>query len=224
LKVIVIMHIESEGRGTIEDFLKSVQATYRIVKLYAKDLLPSHISDLDAIITMGGPMNVYEEDKYPFLQDEIDFLQKAIKAKIPILGICLGAQMIARACGATIKKSPLKELGWHDVSLTEAGVGDDHFYGLSKILQLLQWHEDMFELPSAASLLATSKGCPHQAFRCNNAYGLQFHIEINREMLCEWFADSKQRDWIICQFDHMKHDIARQAQRIYSNFFAMVRA
>ncbi|MGA1874296.1 MAG: type 1 glutamine amidotransferase [bacterium] len=217
------MHTASEGPGTIEDYLKSVRATYRIVRLYAGDRLPTHLNDLDAVITMGGPMNVYEEDKYPFLRDEIDFLQRAIEAKIPVLGICLGAQMIAKACGAAIRTSLVKELGWYEVILTEAGFGDEFFYGLPKILQVLQWHEDMFELPPAASLLATSKGCPHQAFRCRQAYGLQFHIEINREMLFEWFADLDQRDGIILQFEHMKHDIAAQAKRIYSNFFAIAR-
>jgi GMP synthase-like glutamine amidotransferase len=132
-------------------------------------------------------MNVYEEDRYPFLKDEDLFIKEAIQRGKFVLGICLGAQLIAKALGARVIKSPAREIGWYDVSLTRIGAVDPLFSHLPKTFSVFQWHEDTFEMPHGATLIATSSLIPYQAFRYGeNAYGLQFHLEVTREMITEW--------------------------------------
>jgi GMP synthase-like glutamine amidotransferase len=213
------MHAENEGPGTIGDCLNSVGAGVQTARLFAGDRLPESLCGLGAVVTMGGPMNVYEEDRYAFLEEEAAFLRKATRAGIPILGICLGAQMLAKAFDAPVTKSPVKEVGWGEVQLMGEGLGDPLFHGLPKKLVVFQWHEDMFAVPHCGLLLATSAACPHQAFRYINAYGLQFHIEVTREMLSEWFDGSDQREEILEQFDEVRESFVAQAHKIYENFF-----
>jgi len=190
------------------------------VKLYAGELLPGDPAGYAAVISMGGPMNVYEDDKYPFLAAEAGFLRMAIDRGIPVLGICLGAQMIARVCGAVVTKSPVKEVGWCMVSLTEAGARDPFFDGLPSELEVLQWHEDMFHIPEGGVLLASSTDCPHQAFRYGSAYGLQFHVEVTRDMLADWFVGSPALDAILTRYDDVHAVLDRRAKAIYHNWIA----
>jgi GMP synthase (glutamine-hydrolysing) len=136
---------------------------------------------------LGGPMNVYEEDKFPFLKAENSFLKEIVAKEIPFLGICLGGQLLAKACGAQVSKSSEKEVGWGTVKLTSAAKQDELFRNLPHKLPVYQWHEDTFALPEGAVHLASSEGCPHQAFRIgNDAYGLQFHSEVTSDMEREW--------------------------------------
>lgn len=118
-------------------------------------------------------MNVYEEDKYPFLKEETLFLRQAIDSGVPVLGICLGAQMISKACGAAVKKAPVSELGWARVRLTSTARTDPLFHGISETLQVFQWHDDTFDIPAGGLWLATSQECHNQAFSYRNAYGLR---------------------------------------------------
>jgi len=223
MKVLVIMHVESEGPGTLGAFFHSAGADIRTVRLYAGDTLPADPSDVDAIISMGGPMNVYEEDKYPFLREETSFLRLAIDAGKPVLGICLGAQMIAKALGAQVTKSPVKEVGWGTVTLADDGRRDALFHGLPGTLDVFQWHEDMFHIPQGGKLLAYSDGCPHQAFRYRNAWGLQFHVEVTAEILLEWFSDSPDRDEIIRRYKELECDLLGRAKMLYRNFRGLIR-
>jgi len=186
MNVLVIKHVEIEGPGLIEYCLRQEKIPYRIVNLETGARLPK-INDLSHIIILGGPMNVYEEDRYPFLRDEDLFIKEAIQRGKAILGICLGAQLIAKALGAKVFKAPVKEIGWYDVSLTDEGTKDPLFSSLPKKFSVFQWHEDTFEIPKSGKLIATSSSVPHQAFRYGeNAYGLQFHLEVTREMIQEW--------------------------------------
>ena len=111
MKALVIMHAESEGPGSLGEFLASKGALMRKIYLYKNEELPRHKKDFDAMISMGGPMKVHEDEKCPFLKDETVFLREAIDSGMPVLGICLGAQMIAKACNAPVKKAPMKEIG-----------------------------------------------------------------------------------------------------------------
>jgi len=132
-------------------------------------------------------MNVYEEDRYPFLKEEDLFIKEAIQRGKSLLGICLGAQLIAKALGAKVFKAPVKEIGWYDVSLTRIGSIDPFFSRLPKTFSVFQWHGDTFEIPHSAILIATSSLVPHQAFRYgDNAYGLQFHLEVTQDIIREW--------------------------------------
>ncbi|HTY21587.1 MAG TPA: type 1 glutamine amidotransferase [Desulfomonilaceae bacterium] len=223
MNVLIIVHVESEGPGTLGVFLVSAGATLRMARLYAGDSVPESIDGLDAVVSMGGPMNVYEEEKYPFLKHETTLLRKAIDAGRPVLGVCLGAQMIAKACGARVVKSPKKEVGWGQIFVTNAGKEDVLFNGLPPTLEVLQWHEDMFEIPEAGSLIATGNDCPNQAFRYRNAFGLQFHVEVTRDILADWFKDSPDLGIILRRHKELKPDLDRYAERMYRNFLSLIR-
>ena len=225
MKVIVIMHVESEGPGSLGTYLESVGAEALTVRLYTGDRLPSDLSGFDAVVSLGGPMNVYEENQFPFLKEETDFLKQAVEADLPVLGICLGAQMIAKAVGAPVVKSPNKEVGWGSVTLTDRGKDDTLFKGLPPVLEVLQWHGDMFHIPSEGLLLASSKDCPHQAFRYRNALGLQFHLEVTEKILSDWFGDSKEIKLydVMNRFREIQEGLEENAQTVFANFVDLVR-
>jgi len=186
MSVLIIKHVEIEGPGLIEDCLKEERIPYQILNLESEIRLP-RLDDFCAIVILGGPMNVYEEDRYPFLREEDLFIKEAIQRGKAVLGICLGAQLVAKALGAKVTKAPIKEIGWFDVSLTRAGSRDPLFSRLPETFPVFQCHEDTFDLPSAGELIATSNPILHQAFRYGeNAYGLQFHLEVTEEMIHEW--------------------------------------
>lgn len=217
----VITHVESEGPGTLGDFLLKQGFTLMPVRLWAGDGLPP-ANSVDVIVSMGGPMNVYEEDKFPFLSAETTFLKSALNENIPTIGVCLGAQMIAKAAGAKVGKSPNKEVGWSTVALTQSGLGDPLFRDLPKNLPVLQWHEDMFDIPNGADRLAASDLCPNQAFRLGNAVGLQFHVEITSEIIKDWFSQSQDLDSMLDYYGEHYDGLKRQAERMYLNFIKPV--
>jgi GMP synthase-like glutamine amidotransferase len=225
MRIVVIMHVESEGPGSLGTFLESAGAEIHTVRLYAGDSLPSDYTALDAVISMGGPMNVYEEERYPFLKAETAFLKQAVEADVPALGICLGAQMIAKAAGARVTKSPKKEVGWGIVALTDRGKEVDAFRGLPDTIEVLQWHEDMFLIPTDGVLLAASKDCPHQAFCYRNALGLQFHLEVTESILTDWFGDSQEIKLydVINRFHEVEKDLEHNARTLYTNFLDLIR-
>ena len=186
MNALIIKHIEIEGPGLIEYCLKHEKIPYQILNLDPSVCLPKP-DDFTHIVILGGPMNVYEEDHYPFLREEDLFIKEAIQRGKSILGICLGAQLMAKALGAKVLKAPVKEIGWYDVSLTRIGSIDPLFSQLPKTFSVFQWHEDTFDIPHSSILIATSSLIPYQAFRYGeNAYGLQFHLEVTQGMIREW--------------------------------------
>lgn len=219
MKVLIIMHDAAEGPGTLEDYLGTAGAEMVLARLYAGDRLPDP-SEVDAAVSLGGPMNVYEENLYPFLMEETDFLARAVRRDLPVLGVCLGAQMIAKACGAAVTRAPVKEAGFGEVALTAAGRKDAAFAGLPEKLRVFHWHEDTFAIPAGGTLLASSPECAHQAFRVRNALGLQFHVEITPAMLEDWFLYSREKYHYINRFKEIEMDLVFEAQRIFYNFFS----
>ena len=166
---------------------------------------------------MGGPMNVYEERKYPFLREEKEFLRAAVEADVPVLGICLGAQLIACACGAAVTKAAAKEIGWSEVALTDAGKKNPLFGGLPPRLAVFQWHEDMFDVPEGGELLASSPECPNQAFQYRRAAGFQFHVEITPRLIQDWFPNPAERGPLLEGFQSRQGPFEEQAQKMYNN-------
>jgi GMP synthase (glutamine-hydrolysing) len=186
MKVLILMHVDQEGPGLIEDCSRELAIPYEIRNLGAGAALPK-LDDFTHIVILGGPMNVYEEDRYPFLGREDLFIKEALQRGKSVLGICLGAQLMAKALGARVFRAPVKEIGWFEVSLTSQGLADPLFAGFPKTFSVFQWHGDTFDLPKGAQLLATSPAVLHQAFRYGEAaYGLQFHLEVTEGMVRQW--------------------------------------
>ncbi len=189
MRALVLQHIAVGGPGVLASSLESRGWELETVALYAGAPLPAHPRTYQAIIVMGGPMGVYDTAAYPFLPQEHRFLERAIDQAVPMLGICLGAQLLAQALGARVYRNPCKEIGWDTVELTPAGGADPLFAGLASPVRVFQWHGDAFELPPGATLLASSGRCAHQAF-CygDRVYGLLFHLELTPDMIHTWIA------------------------------------
>ena len=217
LSALVIMHVESEGPGVFGELLQAAGAEVRIARLHLGAALPDP-REFDAVLSMGGPMNVYEEERYPFLRDETRFLQAAAARDVPVLGICLGAQMIAKAAGAVVTKNHVEEVGWSSVRLTGEGLADPLFRGLPPVLPVFQWHGDTFGIPQGGALLATGGDCRNQAFRFRRSFGLQFHLEADRTLLAEWFAGKDAGVEILRRCDELAPEIDRHVRRLFANF------
>ncbi len=232
--ILIIKHVIVEGPGLISDFFQSVKFPMEIIELEKGDKFPDNFEKIKAIIVMGGPMNVDEEDQYPFLKEEDKFLKKVIALNIPLLGICLGAQLLAKAVGAKVRKGVAKEIGWYKVNLTGDGEKDLLFEGLGKSLEIFQWHNDQFDIPRDALWLAKSKICPNQAFKIGkNAYGFQFHVEITPAIVELWvkkyYLQSGKQSVKITDVQKMlidtyrkKGQLTRQTKKILFNFSQMI--
>ncbi len=230
--ILVIQHIPIEGPETLGDFLKARDFAIQTVDLSRGEKLPADFSALQAVVCLGGPMNVYEEEKYPFLKDENHFIMRALEEKIPFLGICLGAQLLAKACGAKVVKNPVKEVGFSEIRLTGEGKKDPLFAGVVERFNVFQWHEDAFAIPQAGHWLAKSPACGHQAFRIGpTAYGLQFHVEITDKSIKEWTGAYFEKDnpthaiitrQMLASYAKIREPLAREAEKIYANFVRMI--
>jgi GMP synthase-like glutamine amidotransferase len=149
-------------------------------------LLPAP-DEVAGLIVMGGPMGVYEADQYPFLHDVCRLIADVVRRKRPVLGVCLGAQLLASALGGRVYKGPAQEIGFGSVELTAEAGQDPIFRALSGSIPVFHWHGDTFDLPENALLLAKNANYEHQAFRFGeNAYGLQFHVEVDLGTWKEW--------------------------------------
>ena len=158
------------------------------VELDEGDALPDW-RDFDAIVAMGGPMSVYEDEALPWLVGEKRAIGEAVRAGIPYWGTCLGVQLLAASLGAPVYAGDRPEVGLLEVALTDAALADPVFEGLPREIVTLQWHGDTFDLPAGAVALAGSTAYPNQAFRWGrSAYGVQFHLEVSAEMAREWAA------------------------------------
>ena len=191
-KILIVKHVEQEGPGQIGMFFGNEGWKLETVELGLGKRLPDSVDDFAAVVVLGGPMNVYEVGKYPFLQDEENFIRKALIEEVPLLGICLGAQLLAKTCGARVRKAAVKEVGWYPVNVTREGLRDSLFRGMPRQFPVFQWHEDTFGIPAEGALLVRGKTCKNQAFRVGrNAYGLQFHFEVTDSMVEEWMKEEE---------------------------------
>lgn len=223
--LLVVKHVEQEGPGYIGDLFAADGWAIETVELSGAAVFPRSLEGIGGVVILGGPMNVYEEEAYPFLKDEESFIRRALIDEVPILGICLGAQLLAKTCGARITRSPQKEIGWSTVTKTSYGMEDSLFRGNPQRMTVFQWHGDTFGLPDEGVLLAKGRVCKNQAFRVgHNAYGLQFHIESTPEMIEVWMREEKGVDVkrIINTGSEIIESFTEQGKRIVANFKKIV--
>jgi GMP synthase-like glutamine amidotransferase len=198
MSVLICKNINTEGAGTIEDYLNNRNIPYTIFELSEGEILPK-TENFNTLIMMGGPMSVNEDDIYPYIKEEERLVRDFIAKGKKILGVCLGAQIMAKALGSRVYAGPQKEIGWYNIDLTEEGVKDPLMKSLAfhpqvrdfwKKFNVFHWHGETFDIPAGAVRLASSALYPNQAFRHGNkAYAFQFHIEVRKEMILEWLKD-----------------------------------
>lgn len=175
MKAHVLQHVPFEDIGSMASWLKAHEAEWSYTRFYQNPALPN-LNHLDLVIAMGGPMSVNNESKFPWLRREKQFIRDAIARGVAVLGMCLGAQLIASALGCRVYPNPVKEIGWFPI---EAASGTEATFCFPRTSQVFHWHGETFDLPAGAVLLARSSACRNQAFQIGpNVLGLQFHLEI----------------------------------------------
>ena len=171
-----LQHVPFEGLGSIETWLHSMRADVSVTKSFEDPALPA-VDDLDLLVIMGGPMSVNDEQEFPWLAAEKQFIRKAIERDKAVIGICLGAQLIAGALGAAVYPNREKEIGWFPVTAEPASDAEGLFTFPRELLAF-HWHGETFDLPDGATRLARSAACDNQAFQLGRrVIGLQFHLE-----------------------------------------------
>ncbi|MGL5792900.1 MAG: type 1 glutamine amidotransferase [Waterburya sp.] len=190
MRIHYLQHVPFEGLGSISTWMSDRNYSLSSTRLYADDPLPT-VNDFDWLIILGGPMNIYEEDQYPWLITEKQLIKQAIKKDKIVLGICLGAQLIADALGSRVYLGEHKEIGWFAIKTVEAVQQSKVLEFLPSELTVFHWHGDTFELPEKAIRLAYSEGCANQAFLYGDkVLGLQFHLEVDQQGVRQMIENS----------------------------------
>lgn len=234
-RVLVFQHIPVEHPGIFRDFMTADGIVWDAIELDDGARIPS-LDSYDALIVMGGPMDVFEEDQYPWLIDEKRAIRTWVsELKRPYLGLCLGHQLLADALGGKVERMATPEVGMLRVETTAAAKADALFNGLGPTLDCLQWHGcEVTRLPRDAVVLAESPGCAIQAFRVGtNAYGLQYHVELTPSTVADWgavpaYTESLEKSCGRGALKKLDSDaralmpaLAANARRLYDNFKAL---
>lgn len=225
--IAIVKNVKSEGPGSIENFLKKNKLLYKVFE--AEDgIIPSTLEDYTGLIIMGGPMGVYEMDIYPHLKIVSRLIREAINRDLKVLGICLGSQLIANTLGAKVYKGQGQEIGWQDIELTGDGLRDPLMIALAKHpsvgdvwkkFRVFHWHWDTFDLPYGCTHLAKSELYENQAFKYGEkVYALQFHIEVTRALLINWFNSHSLRSQILNEAEKIIPEYSQRAENFYSAF------
>jgi GMP synthase (glutamine-hydrolysing) len=193
-KLLVCQHAAHEVLGTLDPLLRSSGFRIRYVNFARHPDAQPTLDGYHGLVLLGGPMNVDETERYPHLSVEKDLVRRALDRRMPVLGICLGAQLIARALGAEVTRSAVKEIGWYEAIPTPAGRTDRIVRHFGESARVFQWHGDTFAIPEGAVHLVSGNGCPNQAFRFgDNVYALQFHLEVDERMIARWLRVPEMR-------------------------------
>lgn len=210
----VFQHVGHEPLGTLDPLLKAAGFRIRYVNFGRDPHVVPSLESYNGLIILGGPMGVYEADRYPHLKIEMQLIEEALRRNIPVLGICLGAQLIAEVLGATVRKAPAWEFGWCDVQLTEQGRKDSLFQSYKPHEKVFQIHQDTFDIPKTSDHLALSSLCEGQAFRYGGkVYGLQFHLEADQAMILRWLARPENKKLLVELHEGTDEDLRTQTEK-----------
>jgi GMP synthase (glutamine-hydrolysing) len=228
MAVLIIKNIQTEGPGTIEEFLRKEDIPFHIVEL-GSGQIPPPLESFNTLVMLGGPMGVNDMETYPHLMAGSRIIREAINRDLRVLGICLGSQMIAHCLGADVYSGPEKEIGWYHIELTGDGLKDPLMRKLAihpgvgdfwRKFMVFHWHGDTFNLPPGATLLASSARYKNQAFRFgNNIYGFQFHVEVTKDMIMHWFEGMSDVKKMGEETDRIYEEYAGRAINFYKTFF-----
>ena len=220
MRAVVIQHLPFENLGTFSDVLESAGFGCRYANAVRDDLAPAH--DADLIVILGGPISANDHVRFPFLKEELTLIERRVGRGLPTLGVCLGAQLIAKVMGADVRPMGHKEIGWSALTLTEAG-------RQSPLAQLstpvLHWHGEMFDIPDGVERLAGTDLCPNQAFAAgDHTLALQFHAEVNETAQAQWLVGHvAELDQAGMDFDALRRDAAEWGEKNAANGARMLR-
>ncbi len=185
-RVLVVQHAWEDPPGTLGEIMQEQGILFDTVKVEEGDALPG-LTGYDAFVILGGPQHAADDHVHLYLAQEKDLIRQAVAQDIPLLGVCLGGQLLAHTMGAPLQRDAMIEIGFYEAYLTAEGQHDPLFQGLPATQQVFHWHADTFEVPVGGVLLATGDNASKQAFRLGRrAYGLQYHIELTPDMFDTW--------------------------------------
>jgi len=182
--IAIFRHLECEGPGYLADFLDHQRLSVELIRIDQNDEIPESIDAYCALVFMGGPMSV--NDDLPWIGRELDLIQQAAQRKMPVLGHCLGGQLICKALGGTVSANNVKEIGWHKVQKLVNPIADQWLVNIPETFDAFHWHGETFSIPAGATPLLKSEYCENQAFAIDNILALQCHVEMDAEMVIEW--------------------------------------
>ncbi len=220
--LIIIQNDPEVPAGSYGEYLREQNIPFRVVIPYAGEELPS-VAELSAAICFGGAMGVHDTAKYPFMLGVKGLIGECVRREKPFLGICLGGQLLADVLGGEVGSNQNGEKGSLTVSLTPAGEEDPLFAGIAQKFSTFQWHNDSFTIPPGGVRLAESAACPNQAFRVGkNAYGTQFHPEVDRAIVGSWARSTGETAPVVAaflaDFDQAQADYTKASRRLLANF------
>ncbi|WP_438432774.1 type 1 glutamine amidotransferase [Gorillibacterium sp. sgz500922] len=217
MKLHYLQHIPLETPGSLLEWAKEAGHTMTRTLFSACEPLPEH-AEVDGLIVMGGPMNIYEEEAYPWLRAEKAFIRQTIEQHKPVLGICLGSQLIADAIGGKVTANPEPEIGWWPIEWKADALNHPLFARFPRQATVFHWHFDTFsELPPEARVLASSAACGRQAFVYGDrVVGLQFHLENTPELL-KGYVEAARSDWPAGPYIQQPEEMIDQPERVAAN-------
>ena len=226
--IYIFRHITCEGPGYFGEYLHRHQIPSRLIAIDHGDNVPTAVDDMGGLVFMGGPMSV--NDLLPWIDAELQLIRLAQQADLPVLGHCLGGQLIAKALGAEVRPNAVKEIGWHEVRQNPNP--SSWLAGLPLSFEAFHWHGETFDLPEGAVHLLESHWCRHQAFACGRMLALQFHVEMTAQMVTEWAklyrrelanpsASIQSHDAMISDLDNRTRTLNAVADAIYDRWLSM---
>ncbi|MBB5206604.1 type 1 glutamine amidotransferase [Chiayiivirga flava] len=234
-RILVLQHVAAEPLGTLDPLIRARGHRIRYVNFQRDPDAQPSLDRYRGLIVLGGPMNVEDQAARPHLRTELRLIEHALAQGKPVLGICLGAQLLAHALGAPVRRHRCHEIGWYDLSTTEAGRVDRVLAPLGRVRPVFQWHGHSFDIPRSATHLARTSSCENQAFRHgDNAYGFQFHLEVDRALIERWLSIPAYREELLAadagqcpetiRRATLEHAAATQdaARDVFENFLDLV--
>jgi GMP synthase (glutamine-hydrolysing) len=234
-RLLVFQHVAAEPLGTLDPLIRRRGHRIRFVNFERDPDARPEVDRYRGLIVLGGPMNVDEQDRRAHLVTEMRAIERALKQDKPVLGICLGAQLLAHVLGAPVRRNRQPEIGWYELATTGAGRSDPVLAPLGENASVFQWHGCTFDLPRDAEHLARTAECENQAFRWGRgAYGFQFHLEMDAALIERWLANPAYREELrAAGLAHDEHAIRNatatriatmqaQSAQVFNNFLDLV--
>lgn len=215
--IYIIQNHADVSSGIFGELLQKARIPFKTIRADLGESLPAATA-ATAVILLGGYMGVHDTEEYPFLVHLKEFVRSCVRENIPFFGICLGGQLLAEAVGGEVFARQCGEKGVCEMTLTEAGRKDPLFAGILPVISAFQWHDDCFIPPPTAVLLASSENCQGQAFRCGRAWGVQFHPEVDLDIIRIWVATSGHSPRYLLDFSRAEIDLRRFGSQLLGNF------
>jgi GMP synthase (glutamine-hydrolysing) len=226
METLVIQNCPTEDIGLYEGYLQDSGIAYHVHHAYTgKEFPPAEC--FEAFVVGGTPISIYDAHKHDSLKKEMVYLKAVVKRDKPYLGICAGAQLLAKLLGAEVRRNPVMEIGSYNVKLTTAGKKHKFFAGFPDTFPVFQWHGDTFDIPNGGRLLVEGTDCQNQAFSYSNSLGLQFHLEVTSQSASKWADEyrnelkqvGKTKRQVVNEYKIIEKQTRELAYKLINNFF-----